>query len=206
MTTPVLDRARENLASARQAAASAGRSGPPPLRWAMYAVATFGGWLLLDNVLMSRGLPLGIMIMGAVTGSFYALSAIGLVLIYRANRVVNFAQAEFGSVAAVLAIEFVLQWRFNYFLAIFLGLVIAAAMGAVINTLVIRRFRNAPRLILAVATIGLAQILNGLSIVIPLLFEGIGAGRFTTPRTPTAPDCSASRCRGCRRSCGPPPL
>lgn len=179
--TAVLERAKENLTAVREAAGKAGASGPPPLRWALYAAMAFGLWMLLDNIVLDRGLPLGIMLLGAVFGSFYAITAIGLVLIYRANRVVNFAQAEFGSVAAVLAIEFVLQWHFNYFLAIFLGLVIAAAMGAVLNTLVIRRFRNAPRLILSVATIGLAQILAGLSILIPLLWEGLGAGRFATP-------------------------
>ena len=45
----------------------------------------------------------------------------------------------------------------------------------------IRRFRKAPRLILTVATIGVAQVLAGISILIPLAFSGIGAGRFTTP-------------------------
>jgi branched-chain amino acid transport system permease protein len=137
-------------------------------------------WFALGS-LLPRGVPTGIVALGLVFGSLYALNAVGLVLVYRANRVVNFAQAEFGSVAAVLAILLVVQWRWNVFLAIACGLLMAAALGAVIEMLIIRRFRRAPRLILAVATIGLAQILAGAAMIIPLQFNGSGRGRFELP-------------------------
>ncbi|MFL6113604.1 MAG: hypothetical protein ACJ786_19910, partial [Catenulispora sp.] len=93
------------------------------------------------NHVMSRGAPLGIVARGVMYGSLDALIAIGIVLIYRANKVVNFAQAEFGSVAAVLAIEFRLLWHWNYFLAVGAGLVIALLLGALIEVAIIRRFR-----------------------------------------------------------------
>jgi branched-chain amino acid transport system permease protein len=116
-----------------------------------------------------------------VFGSLIALLAIGVVLVYRANRIVNFAQAELGSVAAVLAIQFKLVWGWNYFASVLVALVLAAGMGALIDRLVIRRFHRAPRLILTVATIGLAQILNAMSIIIPLVIGGLVAGSFATP-------------------------
>src|SRR5947209_3688211 len=78
-------------------------------------------WALLDHTL-DRGLPVGVVVEGVVFGSLYALVAIGIVLVYRANRVVNFAQAEFGSVAAVVAIELILSEHVNYFVAILAGL------------------------------------------------------------------------------------
>lgn len=139
-------------------------------------------WVVLDRGL-PRGLPLGIVALGAVFGSLNALLAIGIVLVYRANRVVNFAQAELGAVAAVLAIEFKLQWHWNFFLAVAAGLAMATIIGALVDASIIRRFRDAPRLIVAVATIGLAQVLNGLSIQIPIWWTGFaGSGeRFTTP-------------------------
>ena len=137
-------------------------------------------WAALART-MERGLPLGIVIRGAVFGSLIALLAIGIVLVYRANRIVNFAQAELGSVAAVLAIQFTLIWGWNYFAAIGTSFVLAALLGALIERTVIRRFHTAPRLILTVATIGLAQILNGVSILIPIWFGGLAAGRFETP-------------------------
>lgn len=147
------------------------------------AVATAGllvAWPIV-GALLPRGISGGIVVLGAVFGSLYALNAMGLVLVYRANRVINFAQAEFGSVAAVLAIVFVVHWRWNFFLAVACGLAMAGVMGALVESTIIRRFRNAPRLILAVATIALAQVLAGIAIVIPLLFDDAGQGSFTIP-------------------------
>src|SRR3954451_2828412 len=141
---------------------------------------TLVGWTLLAKVL-PNGAPPGIILMGIVYGSLNGLIAIGIVLIFRANKVVNFAQAEFGSVAAVLAIEFKLKLHWNYFLAIGAGLVMAFLIGAIVEVLVIRRFARAPRLILAVVTIGLAQVLNGISVLIPLEWSGADAGSFETP-------------------------
>src|SRR4051795_13671494 len=115
------------------------------------------GWVLLAK-LLPNGAPPGIVLNGIVFGSLNGLIAIGIVLVYRANKVVNLAQAEFGSVAAVLAIEFRIQWGWNYFLAVAAGLVISLVLGAVVEIVVIRRFYRAPRLILAVVTIGLAQV------------------------------------------------
>ena len=56
------------------------------------------------------------------------------------------------------------------------GLVVAAALGAAVEVAVIRRFRHAPRLLLTVATIGLAQALAGVAIVLPRLFDEIVPG------------------------------
>lgn len=153
---------------------------PTPLRPVVPVAATLALWAVLARV-MERGLPLGIVIRGAVFGALIALLAIGVVLVYRANRIVNFAQAELGSVAAVLAIQFKLVWGWNYFLAVVVSLALAAGIGALIDKVVIRRFDRAPRLILTVATIGLAQILNALSIIIPLLLGGVFSGAFQTP-------------------------
>ena len=139
-------------------------------------------WALLDNIL-ERGLPLGIVALGAVSGLLYAINAIGLVLIFRANRVINFAQAEFGSVAAVLAIQLSIHWHFPFFVSVPIALVVAAVLGAFVEGIVLRRFARASRLILAVATIALAQILAGLSLIIPLLWKNAGEGTFAVPFT-----------------------
>jgi branched-chain amino acid transport system permease protein len=144
------------------------------------ALGAVGLWAFLDNWL-DRGLPLGIVALGAVSGLLYAINAIGLVLIYRANRVINFAQAEFGSVAAVLAIQFSLQWHVPFFVSVAGALLVAVVLGAFVEGIVLRRFARASRLILAVATIALAQILQGLSMIIPLLWKEAGDGEFLVP-------------------------
>jgi branched-chain amino acid transport system permease protein len=165
----------------REGTGTAFTGGPAWARRGVYAAVAIGLWYLLDNTL-NRGLPVGIIILGAVFGSLYALTAVGLVLIFRANRVVNFAQAELGGIGAVLAIQLVIQFNWNYFLSVILGLLGSTLLGAVIYVFIIRRFRKAPRLILAVATIGIAQLLAGLSLLVSVLFEGQPAGRtFTTP-------------------------
>lgn len=151
------------------------------LRRIVLSAAVFALWVVLDNTL-ERGLPVGIIVLGAVFGSLYALTAVGLVLIFRANRVVNFAQAELGGIAAVVAIQLVIQFEWNYYVSVVLGLIGSTILGALVYIFIIRRFRNAPRLILAVATIGIAQVLAGGSIIISFLFEGQPSGRgFETP-------------------------
>lgn len=147
-----------------------------------FGISFLVAWGVLAH-LLPKGLPVGIVLMGLVFGSFYALGAIGLVLIYRASRIINFAQADTGVVAAILAIEFVVKWGMNYFLAIALGLVISLFMGALINVGIARWFRKSPRLIFTVATIGLDQILQSLALIIPLLIGGVPGHShpFTTP-------------------------
>src|SRR3546814_5655139 len=54
----------------------------------------------------------------------------------------------------------------NYWLAIALGLIVGAGSGALVDILVIRRFARSSRLVLTVATIGLAQILGAIGLII----------------------------------------
>lgn len=135
-------------------------------RTGMGVGATLLVWLVLD-VVLPNGLPAGVVVLGIVLGSLTGLTAIGLVLIYQAARVINFAQAALGSAASVLAIQLVTEYDVNYFVGLVAGLVGAALVGGVIDLVVIRRFRWAPRLILTLATIGLAQILGGIELLIP---------------------------------------
>ena len=76
------------------------KGAPSPVRAGVAVVAVLVIWAVA-NATTPRGMPLGIVLIGVVVGSLYGLVATGIVLVYRANRVVNFAQAEFGSVAAV---------------------------------------------------------------------------------------------------------
>ena len=169
--------------------------GASPLRRVAAALAWVVGvgllWVVLAQVL-SKGLPAGIVVLGVIYGALYALVAIGIVLVYRANRIINFAQAQLGVVAAVLAIELHVTFGIGYLLAIAAGVVAAIAIGAA-TSLLPRHFRNSSRLMLTVATIALAQALNGFAAIIPLWFCDPGKNpgcltasthqSFTTPLT-----------------------
>ena len=146
------------------------------------AVLAYALWLVLDARL-PRGLPPGILLLGTVFGSLYALNAMGLALVYRASRVVNFAQGELGSLCAVLGIMAFIHWSFPFFVAVAGALALCAALGLAMEVLVVRRFREAPRLTVAVVTIALAQVLAGASVVIPLLVKGGRPDRFAVPLT-----------------------
>jgi branched-chain amino acid transport system permease protein len=130
------------------------------------------GALLLWGVLarvLSKGLPPGIVLFGVIYGSLYALTAIGIVLVYRADRIINFAQAQLGVLAAVVAIDLSVTYGVPYLVAVLVGIVGAVALGAVVSLLP-RHFHRSSRLILTVATIALAQALAGVSALVPLWF------------------------------------
>ena len=136
----------------------------------------------LAGLLMPNGLPLGVVLLGLVLGSLQALIALGLVLLYRSSRIINLAQAEIGALAAATAVVLVAGEHLPYIVAVPLGLVVAGLTGALIDATVIRRMFTAPRLIVMVATIGLAQVLGAGEIFLPHLFGHLRP--FTTFHAP----------------------
>jgi len=102
--------------------------------------------------------PLSVVVEGAILGLNYGLLALGLTLVYRTSRVVNFAQGQLGVVAAVFMVKIFYDFHFPYLLAIVIALGLAAAAGA-LSELLLRRLFNRPRVIVMVATIGLSQVL-----------------------------------------------
>ena len=125
---------------------------------------------ILAVQLIFFGMPLGLWLRGVVLGMLTALLAVGLALIYRANRVVNFAQADLGSAPVALAVGLVVFWGWSYWLGLGIGLLGSLVLGAIVEVALVRRFRDAPRLVLTVATIGIATLLVVLAIITPRLW------------------------------------
>jgi ABC-type branched-subunit amino acid transport system ATPase component/ABC-type branched-subunit amino acid transport system permease subunit len=125
--------------------------------------------------------PASILFLGLVLGSLSALVAMGLVLVYRANRIVNFAQGEMGAMASVLAASLYVGPKLPFFLCVAIGLLAAIATGYLVEVGLIRRFTRAPRLVLTVATIGIAQLLSFIELGLPKLFD------FDTAPQPPVP-------------------
>jgi branched-chain amino acid transport system permease protein len=119
--------------------------------------------------------PLGVLLQGVVIGGLTALIAFGIALIYRANRIINFAQADLGAVPASLAVLLIVGPGLPYFLALPIGLGAAVVLGAFVEFIFIRRFFKAPRLVLTVVTIGLSLLLAGSGVILPKAFH------ITTP-------------------------
>jgi branched-chain amino acid transport system permease protein len=119
----------------------------------------------------------GLVVRGLTLGMFSALVAVGMALVYRANRIVNFGAGDLGLVPTALAVDLIMFSGLNYWLALTLGLGAAVVVGGVVELAIIRRFFRAPRLILTVATIGLAQLLAFCSLMLPRLWgeEGLNS-------------------------------
>lgn len=115
--------------------------------------------------------PLGVLVQGVVIGGLTALIAFGIALIYRANRIVNFAAGDLGAVPASLAVLFIVGPGIPYFVALPIGVVAALVLGGIIEFLIIRRFFKSPRLILTVVTIGLGLLLGALGTLLPRAFD-----------------------------------
>lgn len=140
----------------------------PSVRVGLWATAGTIAALIFVKILFPA--PNAMLFQGAVLGALSAMIAMGLVLVYRANRIINFAQGDLGAVAGVLSVSLIVGWGWPFWPALFVGLVAGVALGAVVEFVFIRRFAKAPRLILTVATLGLAQILAGLQLVVPTWF------------------------------------
>lgn len=125
-------------------------------------------------------LPLGVFARGVLVGAVTSLIALGMALVYRSNRIVNFAQGDLGAAPAVLVFLLLTEWGWPYPVAVAAGAAAAFVLGGVVELAVIRRFFAAPRLVLTVATIGLAQLLTGLAVFLPRWF-GVD-GSFIAPR------------------------
>src|SRR5690606_30881057 len=138
------------------------------------------------GALLPNGVPAGIVAIGAVLGSATGLSAVGVILVWRANRVVNFAAGALGGAAGLASVHLFLEWSWPYPVALCCAVLGGLVLGALVEVVVIRRFANAPRLVLTVATIGLAQVLGGLELALPKALFGLDAfvlGAFETPLT-----------------------
>ena len=108
---------------------------------------------------------------GISAGLVYALLALGIVLVYKGSRVLNFAHPYFGLVGAFVCWWLTDKASFAPFswlpfeanslkrlaLAIPLSILFVALYGAAVEHGVMRRLRNRSRLLQLVATIALAQ-------------------------------------------------
>jgi ABC-type branched-subunit amino acid transport system ATPase component/ABC-type branched-subunit amino acid transport system permease subunit len=147
-------------------------------------VATGAGLatLLVLTVAAPDRVPLGVVLLGALLGTGTGLLAVGLVLTYRSHRIVNFALGGIGGVGAGVAIGLHLGRGWPWPVAVIPGLAVGLAAGALVERVVLRRLERSPRLVVTVATIGLAQLFAAAQAGLPVLLGGPALiGAFPTP-------------------------
>lgn len=100
---------------------------------------------------------------GLAAGSLYALVALGIVLLYRCSRVLNFAHGDLATLGVFFAFSGITR-GWPYGLALLGGLAGAAAVSAAFYRLLIKPVRQATALSLVITTLGFALFLSGVMV------------------------------------------
>jgi ABC-type branched-subunit amino acid transport system ATPase component/ABC-type branched-subunit amino acid transport system permease subunit len=103
--------------------------------------------------------PLPVVVLGAIIGMTYGLLGAGLVLIYRTNRIINFAHGQIGAFGAALFGLSVVRYHVPYWIMFPVALAASGMIGAAVEAGAVRRLRRAPKLVSVVATLGAGQFL-----------------------------------------------
>ena len=131
-------------------------------------IAAFVGLIML----FTRDDPLGPnadLVIGIASGAAYGLVAIGIVIVYKGARVFNFAQGEFGTIAAFITfvlLEQVKSPEIPYAAAVAVAVVGTVLLGVIMERIVVRPLLNAPRINLLVGTIAFSLLAIGIEILL----------------------------------------
>ena len=106
--------------------------------------------------------PVGSLLQGVENGAVNGLLALGLVLTYRANRVINFSYGAMGALAGSVGLNLYLGQHWDWYMALGAGVAAGIVLGVFTELLLRWRFQRVPRLIVMVATIGLAHVFGGI--------------------------------------------
>lgn len=121
---------------------------------------------------------------GGIGSAPFIFNAIGMVLVFRSNRFLNFAQLQIGVFAAVIFDglyrgQLILHSvntacstcvgpfpgstarTINFVLSAIVGIAVAALLSILVYLIVVRRFASAPVLVSSIVTVFIAQALNG---------------------------------------------
>ena len=110
---------------------------------------------------------------GVINGLIFGLLAMGIVLIYRSTRVINFAVGNMGLPGAALFALMMINWGFPFWLALISCLLIGALIGTVVEIVIVKRLFHRPRVVLLIATVGIAELMRAIVISAYPDIEGV---------------------------------
>ena len=98
---------------------------------------------------------------GIAVGAIYALVALGIVLIYKATEVLNFAHGDLLVVAAFSAWSLITLWHLPFWLALLCVVLGVALFSYLLDAFIIRRIAGQPQFSGVMLTIALAFMIRG---------------------------------------------
>jgi branched-chain amino acid transport system permease protein len=126
---------------------------------------------------------------GLLAGGPIALSALGLVLIFKSSYIFNFAQGQLLLMGALITWWFSVDQGLPLWLAIVFAIFLSALLGLAIERLALRPMTGQPLLSIILMTLALSQVLQGLALLLfggvqrnfPQMFSAAHPYRITTP-------------------------
>ncbi len=143
-------------------------------------IALFG--LMIAVQFFPRTMPFGLYVLGLGGAATITLHAVAIVLVYRANKFINFSQLQLGlaagtiftglvqgqillrilnGVCGCLAAPGPLARGVNFVIAMIVGIAFAALINYIAYHTLVRRFTKSPRLMLTLVTVFAGQALAG---------------------------------------------
>jgi branched-chain amino acid transport system permease protein len=121
-----------------------------------------------------------VLVAGIKFGALYALAALGLVVVHKATKTVNFAHGAFAMLGAFAAFLIVVKWQWPYGVAYLLIPPAIGLIAAAIESLILRPLRQADMFTVVIATVFLGIALsegfrltyNTELLAVPSLFVG----------------------------------
>lgn len=135
-----------------------------------------------------------VLLAGIKFGALYALAALGLVVVHRATKTVNFAHGAFAMLGAFASFLIVVKWQWPHWMAYLLVPPAIGLAAAALEFVILRRLRQADMFTVVIATVFLGIALaegfrltyNTELLAVPGLFAGspfVVAGLFITRNT-----------------------
>ena len=100
---------------------------------------------------------------GIAVGGLYALTAVGVVVVFRNTRTINLAQGDFAMMGAFIGLVLLKSLGLNYFVVVPLVVISIMGIGMIVERVVMRPLADSDWLILFHATLGVYFILHGVS-------------------------------------------
>jgi branched-chain amino acid transport system permease protein len=128
-------------------------------------------------------------ITGLLAGGPIALTALGLVLIFKSSYIFNFAQGQLLLMGALITWWLTVEIGLPLWLSSLLALGLSALLGLVIERLALRPMTGQPLLSIILMTLALSQVLQGLALLLfggtqrnfPQIFSAANPYRITMP-------------------------
>jgi len=126
---------------------------------------------------------------GLLAGGPLALTALGLVLVFKSTYIFNFAYGQMLLLGALFTWWFAVERGLPLWAAVILALILSALLGLIIERLALRPMTGQPLLAIILMTLGLSLVLQGLALVFfggvqrnfPQIFSAANPYKITTP-------------------------